>query len=274
MEYRYAPTAQSAERMSTEELRREFLCSNLFLPDRVTLSYSDVDRYIIGGAAPKSPLKLEGAAELVTQHFTERREVGVVNVGGAGSIKVDGERFDLRFRDALYIGAGSQEVIFSSADPANPANFYFVSLPAHQRYPTTPVILEKTAAVHLGDVRNSNKRTIYKLIHPEGVKSCQLVMGITRLEDNCVWNTMPCHTHRLRSEVYFYFELGSGLVSHFMGEPSATRHLIVRDKEAVLSPSWSIHSGCGTQSYSFIWAMGGDNQVFSDMQAVPMETLK
>jgi 4-deoxy-L-threo-5-hexosulose-uronate ketol-isomerase len=206
---------------------------------------------------------------MASEYFAERREVGVINIGGEGVVTVDAKRYDVRHADALYIGRGARQIVFSSATPTTPAQFYFVSYPAHAPYPTRHVPFESAQSVRLGSQRDANLRTINKLIHPGAFTTCQLVMGLTRLEEGSVWNTMPPHTHQRRSEVYMYFDLPStALVFHFMGAPGETRHIVVRNGQAVLSPSWSIHTGVATQAYSFIWAMGGENQVFDDMDGV------
>ncbi|NLG83880.1 MAG: 5-dehydro-4-deoxy-D-glucuronate isomerase, partial [Firmicutes bacterium] len=203
------------------------------------------------------------------EYFLERRELGIINIGAKGVVTADGTRYELGTKEALYIGQGTREVLFASLDPAHPAKFFFLSTPAHRAYPTEKIDLGRAEATHLGSIKESNERTIYKFIHPQGVKSCQLVMGLTSLEPNNVWNSMPCHTHERRMEVYFYFDLPpEGLVVHLMGEPKETRHLIVRNEEAVIAPSWSIHAGVGTTNYSFIWGMAGENQTFGDMDGV------
>lgn len=260
---------------STERTREEFLIRELFLPGRMKMVYSHIDRIIVGGVMPVEPIPLEAGKEIRAEYFLERREIGIINIGFAGTVTVDGVKYDLEARDGLYIGKGSREITFASADRNKPAKFYFCSAPAHQTYPIAKIALREVEATHLGSLSESNERTIYKYIHPDGVKSCQLVMGMTILKPNNVWNTMPCHTHDRRMEVYLYFDLAEDMfVCHFMGEPSETRHLIVRNEEAVISPSWSIHAGVGTRNYAFIWAMVGENQVFSDMDAVAMTDLK
>jgi 4-deoxy-L-threo-5-hexosulose-uronate ketol-isomerase len=262
--------------MNTAELRDSFLIGSLFAPGEIRLVYSDVDRAVVGSAVPAgAPLSLAAAAELRAAFFCERRELGVLNIGGAGAIVVDGARFALGSRDGLYVGRGSREVAFSSDDPRHPAQFYLVSYPAHAAHPTTPIRRAEAAPVKLGTQAECNRRTIYKIIHPEGVKSCQLVMGFTELEEGSVWNTMPPHTHTRRSEVYMYFDLAAGArVFHFMGQPQETRHLLVGDRQVVISPAWSIHSATATGSYTFCWAMGGENQAFNDMDGVKVEELR
>jgi 4-deoxy-L-threo-5-hexosulose-uronate ketol-isomerase len=276
MDVRFSTDPRSLKTMTTQDLRSLFLMTTLFEPDATPMVYSDIDRSITGSAVPvHGPLALlSSKKEMAADYFTERREVGVINIGGMGNIIVDGTAFTLGKQDALYIGKGSKEVLFHSAAADDPACYYFVSYPAHTAYPTT--LIKETDAEHtaLGSVNDANKRTINKYIHPRGVKSCQLVMGLTSLDAGSVWNTMPVHTHQRRSEVYMYFNLPEqAAVFHLMGEPAETRHIVVRNRQAVLSPSWSIHSGVATQNYSFIWAMGGENQVFEDMDGVTMTGL-
>lgn len=277
MEMRYPSGPEAVKRFTTAELRDEFLIEQLFVNGQVTMVYSHIDRIIVGGAAPAgSPLTLTAdPKELGADFFLQRREVGIVNVGGAGRITVDGTAYEMDKLDGLYIGMGAQDVTFASADAGQPAHFYFASTPAHQTYPTAQIPIKDAEPVHLGDIANSNTRTIYKYIHPDGVQSCQLVMGVTLLEPNNMWNTMPAHTHARRMEVYFYFDIAAdNVVFHLMGEPDETRHLVMRNEQAAISPSWSVHSGMGTSNYSFVWAMAGENQTFSDMDAVAMESLR
>ncbi len=277
MEQRYPAHPDEVKTFTTEQLRRHFLIENLFTPGAVEMVYSHIDRIITGGAAPvEAPVALAGDSKsLGAEFFLERREMGIVSIAGPGRITVDGQTFPMQKLDGLYIGRGAREVRFASDDPANPARFYFSSTPAHASYPTAHIPLSDATPQHLGDLAHSNKRTIYKYIHPDGVKSCQLVMGVTLLEPNNMWNTMPAHTHIRRMEVYFYFDLADdNVVFHLMGEPHETRHLVVRNQQAVISPSWSIHAGMGTGNYSFIWAMAGENQTFSDMDPVAMATLR
>ena len=230
---------------------------------------------IVGGVCPNKVLTLEGNKELGTQFFLERRELGVINVGGSGRVSVDGNDFTLDTKDGLYVGMGSKEVAFTSDHDSNPAHFYVLSAPAHQTYQTRKIELGNVEPNHLGTPAESNVRTLYKFIHPEGVKSCQLCMGMTILEPNNVWNSMPCHTHARRMEVYFYFNLPvDAVVFHLMGEPNETRHIVIRNEEAVISPDWSIHAGAGTSNYAFIWGMIGENQTFTDMDAVDMGALQ
>jgi 4-deoxy-L-threo-5-hexosulose-uronate ketol-isomerase len=211
---------------------------------------------------------------MAAEYFAERREIGVINIGAEGIVRVDGTEYPMAYKDALYIGRGVKEIIFSSRESDKLAMFYFVSYPAHKEFPTTYAKFSDAEPVRLGSLKDANKRTIYKYIHPNGIKSCQLVMGLTELEEGSVWNTMPPHTHQRRSEVYMYFNLDpDAMVIHLMGQPEETRHIIMRNRQAVLNPSWSIHAGGGTQNYTFIWAMGGENQVFDDMDGVTVKAL-
>lgn len=277
MEIRYATNPEATKQYDTETLRKEFLIEKLFVPGELNLVYTHVDRFITGGVIPTAePIKLEAdSKEMGADYFLERREIGIVNVGGKGLVTVDGTDYEMEMRDCLYVGKGSKDVVFKSNDAASPARFYLSSTPAHKTYPTEKVAISEAEPNHLGSLSQSNERTIYKYIHNAGVKSCQLVMGMTLLKPNNMWNTMPCHTHNRRSEVYFYFDMPEdGAVFHLMGEPDETRHLVVRNEQAVISPSWSIHSGVGTSNYTFIWAMAGENQEFTDMDMVDMKDLK
>jgi len=276
MEVRFSTDPRGFRTMSTEELRKSFLIENLFIPGEIPMVYSDIDRSITGSAVPaNAPLKLLGTKkEMAAEHFAERREIGVINIGAPGSVQVDGKAFPMEYRDALYIGRGVKEIEFSSRQSDKPAMFYFVSYPAHKEFPTTHAKFSDAEPARLGSQKDANKRTIYKYIHPNGIKSCQLVMGLTELEEGSVWNTMPPHTHQRRSEVYVYFNLDPGaMVVHLMGQPEESRHIVMRNRQAVLNPSWSIHAGVGTQNYTFIWAMGGENQVFDDMDGVAIKQL-
>jgi len=277
MDVRCTTDPKGFRALSTSDLRGAYLIDNLFRADEVPMTYSDIDRSIIGSAVPvsKSLPLVATKKEMAAEHFAERREVGIVNIGSEGSILVDGMEHAMAERDALYVGRGVKEIIFHSVKAMDPAKFYFVSYPAHKAYPTTLVRYAETETTHLGSQINANVRTIHKYIHPRGVQSCQLVMGLTVLEEGSVWNTMPPHTHQRRSEVYVYFDLDpDSLVVHLLGQPDQTRHIIVRNEQAVLSPSWSIHTGVGTRNYSFIWAMGGENQVFEDMDAFSPDLLQ
>jgi 4-deoxy-L-threo-5-hexosulose-uronate ketol-isomerase len=274
MQLHYLPTPEATNTLSTDELRRRFLLRGLFQPGSVSAHYTDLDRMITGAAVPTTePLALPNAKETGTSFFLERREIGILNLGAAGSVRVAGTNHQLGHLDCLYIGRGEKEVAFTSEGP-EPAQFFFISTPAHARHPTAVVRRADVRTDPIGDPAKANRRRINKLIHPEGVKSCQLVMGFTEFESGSVWNTMPPHTHSRRTEIYLYFDAGENVVFHFLGEPQATRHVIVRDREAVLSPAWSIHCGAGTGAYKFVWAMGGDNQTFADMDAAPIAELR
>lgn len=276
MEIRYASSNKDAKSYDTDRLREEYLIENLFTSDNLKLIYSHIDRIIVGGACPhKEILKLEGSKELGSNFFLERRELGIINVGGAGIVVLDGEEFSLNNKDALYVGIGAKDVSFKSIDEKNPAKFYLNSAPAHHKYPTVKISLEDARKVKLGSIETSNKRTINQYIHPDVCQSCQLVMGMTMLEDGSVWNSMPTHTHDRRMEVYFYFDMEEDTrIFHLMGEPKETRHIVMKNEEAVISPSWSIHSGVGTASYTFIWGMVGENQTFTDMDHVAMKDIR
>jgi 4-deoxy-L-threo-5-hexosulose-uronate ketol-isomerase len=273
METRYSRDPQSFARMNTAEIRNEFLLLGLFVPNEIKLVYLNIDRMIVGSAVPTSqPLNLEAGAELRAKYFAERREIGVFNIGGQGSITVDGREYTMAYQEMLYIGRGSKTIRFASTDASDPARFYIVSLPAHKEYPTTHVPKAQANRIDLGSKEAANARTIYQYIYEGGVPSCQLVMGFTELIPGNVWNTMTAHTHERRSEVYLYFNLASdNVVFHLMGDPQETRHIVVRDGQAVISPSWSIHAGAGTSHYNFVWAMGGENQAFDDMDPAPMD---
>jgi 4-deoxy-L-threo-5-hexosulose-uronate ketol-isomerase len=274
METRYSPNQAGYQRMNTRELRDIFLVQSLFAPGKLELVYSDADRAIIGSAIPVgAAIELTADVELRAAYFCERREVGVLNTGGTGAVVVDGRHFQLAKFDCLYVGRGSRNVSFLSADAASPAAFYLLSYPAHAEYSTTLIPQTDANHVHLGSAADANLRTIHQYIHIGGVKSCQLVMGYTQLQEGSVWNTMPPHTHTRRSEVYMYFDLGKARVMHFMGTPDETRHIVLSDRQAVISPSWSIHCACGTGSYAFCWGMGGENQEFADMDSFPLDRL-
>ena len=276
MEIRYASSNKDSKNYDTKKLREEYLIENLFIENEIKLVYSHIDRIIVGGIFPiTEKIKLKGGKELGSNFFLKRRELGVINIGGPGIIILDNEEFILNNKDAIYIGVGIKEVFFKSLDIKNPAKFYLNSAPAHCKYPTTLITLEKAKKVKMGDTSTSNKRTINQYIHPDVCKSCQLVMGMTVLEDGSVWNSMPAHTHDRRMEVYFYFDMNENTrIFHFMGEPNETRHIIMKNEEAVISPSWSIHSGAGTASYTFIWGMVGENQTFTDMDHIEMKDLR
>lgn len=261
--------------MSTAQLRSHFLLENLVQKDGIQTAYSMYDRMILGCAFPMSNrLQLENYEALKSQYFLERREIGIINVGGSGAVLADGEAFPMEKLSCLYLGKGTKSVVFTSENAETPALFFFLSTPAHQTYPNVLFQKNDAAPVQLGEVEKANQRTIYKYIHRDGIQSCQLVMGLTVLLPGNIWNTMPAHTHLRRSEAYFYFDMAPDTnIVHLMGEPQETRHLIVRNNQAIVSPPWSIHSGAGTAAYSFIWAMGGENQDFTDMDFVAMDLL-
>ncbi len=263
-------------RMTTQELRETFLLEALFRPGAIELSYVDLDRTVVGGAVPTTAeLVLETQPELRAEYFCERRELGVLNLGNAGSVTVDGEKYSLEKLDCLYIGRGSKQVAFTSTRADAPAAFYLLSYPAHTEYPTGLKKFADLEGLQLGSTETCNKRTIYKAIYKDGLKSCQLVMGFTLLESGSNWNTMPPHTHMRRSEVYCYFDVDPvHRVVHLMGPPQETRHLLVGDREVVVSPGWSIHAGVGTKAYGFCWGMGGENQAYDDMDAVAISELR
>ena len=285
MELRTAASPRDVKHYTTERLREEFLIQNLFVPGEIKLVYSHIDRIITGAAVPVKPLVLTAGDELRADYFLQRREMGVINIGGPGRIIIDGKTYEVAFKEGMYIGMGAKDITFESDDAATPAKFYLNSAPAHKTYPTvlikpngTPeegvVIVKDENKVELGSLEDANHRVICKYILPGQVESCQLVMGMTKLEPGSVWNTMPCHTHDRRMEVYLYFEMPEdAFVMHYMGEPTETRHIVMRNEEAVISPSWSIHSGCGSRAYTFIWGMVGENQAFDDMDHVAMKDL-
>jgi 4-deoxy-L-threo-5-hexosulose-uronate ketol-isomerase len=275
MEVRYTVGVNEYKRMTTDELREAFLV-DLYKEGELNLLYCEVDRGIIGAVVPTGkPLKLEAGKELASEYFCERREAGVLNIGGPGTVSVDGTPYEVGPLDALYIGRGSKEIEFASTDPKKTARFQLNSYPAHQEYPTTLIKKADANTLHLGSAEDANERSIHQYIHADGVKSCQLVMGYTTLAPGSVWNTMPCHTHERRTEIYLYFNLDEEhRVFHFMGPGSETRHLTVANEQAIISPMWSIHSGCGTSHYNFVWSMGGENQRFDDMDFIAIKDLK
>lgn len=287
MELRTAASPRDVKHYTTERLREEFLITPVFCADEIKLVYSHIDRIITGSAMPVGEsLVLTAGRELRAEYFLQRRELGVINIGGPGRIVIDGKLWRVGSRDGMYIGMGAKDIIFESEDRGNPAKFYLNSAPAHRSCPTKlikpegepeegVVIVHPENKVELGSLEQSNHRTICKYILPGQVESCQLEMGMTHLETGSVWNTMPCHTHDRRMEVYLYFDIPEdGFVMHYMGEPTETRHIIVRNEEAVISPSWSIHAGCGSQAYTFIWGMVGENQDFDDMDGVDNRDLR
>lgn len=280
MDIRYSCNQRDFKRYTTEETRNEFLIENLFQPDTVRPVYSHVDRMVTIGIMPVNEVVsidkgIDVWANFGTQYFLERREIGMFNVGGEGTVTVDGTVYELGYKDCLYITKGAKEVFFQSKDAQKPAKFYCVSAPAHCSYETRLIKIADAAKRPLGAMETSNKRTINQFIHPDVLKTCQLSMGMTVLEPGSVWNTMPAHTHERRMEVYFYFEVPeNNVVFHMMGEGQETRHIVMKNEEAVISPSWSIHSGAGTSNYTFIWAMGGENQAFDDMDNIATTDLK
>ena len=260
---------------NTAELREKYLIETVFKADEVNFAYSHFDRIVAGGIMPVAkPLFVDAGAQFGTEFFLQRRELGVINVGGPGKITADGTVYNMAARDGLYVGMGTKDIVFESKDSANPAKFYINSAPAHTTYPTVHIEISKANPVPMGSEAECNKRTIYQYVHPAVLQSCQLLMGLTMLDEGSVWNTMPCHTHERRMEVYFYFDMGENdVVFHMMGEPNETRHIVMRNEQAVISPSWSIHSGCGNKRYTFIWGMVGENQTFTDMDAIQMKDL-
>ncbi len=275
MKTRMIPDPVRTARMDSAELRESFLIDDLFAPGEVRLTYTFLDRMIVGSVVPtEQRLELTGGKELAADYFAERREVGVLNLGEPGTVTVDGQELALRRLDGLYIGRGAEQIAFASERADARARFYLASLPAHATHPTTLIPKDRAEPMHLGSPTGANRRTVYKYIHAGGVPSCQLVLGTTMLAEGSVWNTMPVHTHQRRAEAYLYFDLApDAVVFHYLGPPEETRHLVVREGQVALSPSWSIHSGCGTSNYSFLWAMGGENQQFDDMDAVAMDRL-
>ena len=263
-------------RMTTRELRESFLLDELYQAGAVRLAYIDLDRAIVGMAAPlESALALPTSAELRAAYFTERRELGVLNIGGAGKVQVGGAAHELDNLDLLYVGRGNSDIRFESKSKDKSAVFYLLSYPAHASYPTVVVKKKDAQPAEIGRSETCNRRTIYKYIHADGAKSSQLVMGVTHLHDGSVWNTMPPHTHMRRSEVYLYFDVAEAArVVHLMGPPDETRHLIMSNRDVVVSPGWSIHAGAGTQAYKFCWGMGGENQDYADMDAAPIDSLR
>jgi len=280
MDIRYSANQRDFKRYTTEEIRGEFLIEDLYKKDEVVAVYSHVDRMVTLGCMPVEEVVsiskgIDVWANFGTDYFLERREIGIFNIGGAGKIKADGEVFEMGYKDCLYITKGTKEVTFESNSPDAPAKFYMVSAPAHTSYQTTFIPIEKAAKKPLGSMETSNKRVINQFIHPDVLKTCQLSMGMTVLEPGSVWNTMPAHTHERRMEVYMYFEVPENqVVFHMMGEGTETRHIVMQNEQAVISPSWSIHSGAGTSNYTFIWAMGGENQAFDDMDNIATTDLR
>ncbi|MBY4833516.1 5-dehydro-4-deoxy-D-glucuronate isomerase [Burkholderia dolosa] len=278
MDVRQGIHSEHAKTLDTAGLRRHFLVDSVFARDALSLTYSHIDRIIVGGAWPATrPVEVPASlgATLGVSHLLERRELGAINIGGPGWVDVDGQRHPVGAEEAIYIGQGGQGVVFGSDDPAHPAKFYVNCAPAHTAYPTRTITLAQASPETLGDAATGNRRTIYKFIVPDVLPTCQLSMGMTKLEPGSLWNTMPCHTHERRTEVYFYFNLADdAAVFHLLGEPHETRHAVVHNEQAVISPSWSIHSGVGTKAYAFIWGMVGENQVFKDMDHIAVADLR
>ncbi|GLY02817.1 MULTISPECIES: 5-dehydro-4-deoxy-D-glucuronate isomerase [Actinoplanes] len=274
MEQRYATSPDQLPQFDTAELRRRYLVEEIFVPGEVTAVYTHHDRIVLGGAVPAGArLPLPVFDELRAEYFLENRELGIVNVGGTGTVTADGEEYTLPKGACLYIGRGTRDVVFADAD--GEAQFYLFSAPAHTAYPTSLVLRGEGTVRELGDQLTSNRRSLNQYIHPNGIRSCQIMMGVTELHPGSMWNTMPAHTHDRRTECYLYFDVpADARVIHLHGEPSETRHLVVADRQAVISPSWSLHSGVGTAAYSFIWAMAGENQSFDDMDAAPVTAMR
>lgn len=276
MQVRFQNSPVETKQMTTEQLRQNFLIEGLMQPGTIQLTYSHYDRMIVGGVVPTSAaISLPKEQELKANFFLERREMGIINVGGKGTVTADGVNYEIEKLECVYLGKGTKEVSFSSASDKEPAHLYLLSVPAHQTYPNKKMTKAEASPVNLGDISTSNKRTIYKYIHNDGIQSCQLVMGLTTLDTGSVWNSVPPHTHTRRMEAYFYFDLDAAQrVMHFMGEPQETRHLVMANNEAVLSAPWSMHFGVGTANYGFIWGMAGENKEFTDMDPVPVATIK
>ncbi len=276
METRYTHSPEDIRHYSTEQLRKEFLVEKVFVPGEISLTYTHNDRMIFGGVTPTTePLSIVLTKELGVSYFLERRELGVINIGGPGSIIIEGKEESMKKQDGYYIGKETKDVIFKSADPADPAKFYVSSTPAHHKYPNVKISIDQIKPMETGEALTLNKRKIYQYIHPNVCESCQLQMGYTVLEPGSSWNTMPCHTHERRMEAYLYFDMRKDTkVIHLMGKPDETKHLVMGNEQAAISPSWSIHSGVGTSNYTFIWAMCGENITYDDMDFVAMDDLK
>ncbi|RAS74165.1 5-dehydro-4-deoxy-D-glucuronate isomerase [Priestia endophytica] len=276
METRYAHHPEDVKKQTTEELRNNFLVETLFEADHVHLTYTHNDRMIFGGVTPsQEELTIKLDKELGVSYFLERRELGIINIGADGTVILDGVEYEMKGRDGLYVGRGTKDVKFRSKDANNPAKFYINSTPAHHTYPTVKIDIKKIDPLHKGEQGTLNERNIYQYIHPNVCESCQLQMGLTMLSPGSVWNTMPCHTHERRMEVYLYFDMEPDTrVFHFMGKPDETRHLVMKNEQAAISPSWSIHTGTATSNYTFIWGMCGENITYDDMDHVKMEDLR
>jgi 4-deoxy-L-threo-5-hexosulose-uronate ketol-isomerase len=276
VEIRYSTHPEHAKTFTTEQIREHYLIEALFEAGEIKLVYSMEDRAIVGGISPlEDVIALKGYDEIKADYFLERREAGIFNVGGSGKIKVDGETYEMKTKDCLYVGMGKRELLFESDSAANPAKFYLFSAPAHKEYPTQQVAFNDIEGDRMGSNVNANDRVIKRMIHEEGIQSCQIAMGMTKLHAGSVWNSMPTHTHNRRMEVYLYFDLDEqARMFHMMGEPDQTRHIVMKNQEAVISPPWSIHCGVATGSYTFIWAMAGENKTYRDMDAVNMNELR
>jgi 4-deoxy-L-threo-5-hexosulose-uronate ketol-isomerase len=271
---RRMPRPQDVAAMSTQELRDTFQITSLFAPGELRGMFTDLDRLMVGGVTPLKPVELPNHKETGRVSFLERRELGAINIGGPGVVHVDGKNFSTERLDCVYAPMGTKSVVFESSDAKNPAKFYLLSCPAHAPHPAAIMKHKEATPVPLGSQATANQRTIYKFIHQGGIQSCQLVMGLTDLAEGNVWNSFPPHTHWRRTEVYLYFDLGEKVLAHFLGEPQRTRHLFLHNEEVALSPNWSIHCGCGSGNYKFIWGMAGENQVFDDMDAVKLLDLR
>ena len=276
MQIRFQNSPKEMSEMNTQQQRANFLIENLMVPGSISLTYTHYDRMIVGGVVPAATaIALPNEEELKAKFFLERREMGIINVGGKGTVTADGVAYEIEKLECVYLGKGTQEVSFSSSDANAQAMFYVLSAPAHHTYPNVKMTKAEASPVNLGDISTSNKRTIYKYIHNDGIQSCQLVMGLTTLDEGSVWNSVPPHTHTRRMEAYFYFDIDAAQrVMHFMGGPQETRHLVIANNEAVVSPPWSMHFGVGTANYGFIWGMAGENKEFTDMDPVPVATIK
>ncbi len=275
-EIRYSNHPADAKKYDTDRIRKEFLVSGIMKAGEINMVYSFNDRLIVGGVVPKAaPLELTSIDPLKSKQFLDRRELGIINVGETGTIKADGNTYTLKYKEAIYIGSGTKSLFFSSADPDNPARFYFNSAPAHKKFPDKLVTLAEAEVVELGSLETSNARKINKLLVNSVVETCQLQMGMTELKMGSVWNTMPPHVHSRRMEAYFYFEVPANqAICHFMGEPAETRHIWIKNEEAVISPPWSIHSAAGTSNYCFIWGMAGENMDYGDMDSVTPDQIR
>jgi len=276
METKNAINPQYTKSLTTEGLRQAFLIPGLFTPGEQKLVYTYFDRMIVGGICPRKTISIQDSQEITgTNYLLERREMGIINIGSSGTVNVDGKKYLLNYKDGLYIGMGMRDIQFSSENPEELAKFYLICTTAHKAYPTEKIELNQIEPVHLGSAEEANKRTLYRYIIPDSIKSSQLTMGMTMVEPGNVWNTMPCHTHARKTEIYLYFNLKEdAVVFQMMGEPTETRHIVMKNEEALIVPGWSIHSGVGTSNYTLIWGMAGENQVFTDMDEVPIKILR